>query len=121
MTFKTIPAGAVAASVLALTHGVLTTMKFAQLRWIGIAVLATTLAAGGVIAVAVASGQSPTRARNVEEVAVNVGDPVGDSSSPASTLNLPVQNASPNAVDPFRPNSGLPKSDARPEPDRRSQ
>ena len=36
----TIQAGAVAASVLALTQGVVTSMKFAQLKWIGLALLA---------------------------------------------------------------------------------
>jgi RNA polymerase sigma factor (sigma-70 family) len=52
---NTIHAGASSASVLALTQGVLTTMKFAQLKWIGLAVAATTLSAGGVITVSYAS------------------------------------------------------------------
>ncbi len=55
---QTIQAGAVAASALALTQGVLTTMKLAQLKWIGLAVLATCLSAGGVVAVSYASSQS---------------------------------------------------------------
>ena len=55
---KTIQAGAVGATVLALTQGALTTMKLAQLKWIGLAVLATTCSAGGVIAVSYASGQA---------------------------------------------------------------
>jgi RNA polymerase sigma factor (sigma-70 family) len=54
---KTIQAGAVGATVLALTQGALTTMKLTQLKWIGLAVLATTCSAGGVIAVSYASAQ----------------------------------------------------------------
>ena len=54
---KTIQAGAVSASALALTQGVLTTMKLAQLKCIGLAILATSLSAGGVIAVSYAAGQ----------------------------------------------------------------
>jgi RNA polymerase sigma factor (sigma-70 family) len=55
-TFQT---GAVAASVLALTQGALTTMKLAQLKWIALATLTTTFSAGGVIAVCYASAQAP--------------------------------------------------------------
>ena len=47
---QTIQAGAIAAS-LALAQGVLTTMKIAQLKWLGLAILATCLLAGGVVAV----------------------------------------------------------------------
>jgi RNA polymerase sigma factor (sigma-70 family) len=43
-------AGAVAASSVVLAQGVLTTMKLAQLRWIELAILATGLSAGGVVA-----------------------------------------------------------------------
>ena len=43
---------------LALAHGVLTTMKLAQLKWIGLAALATSLSAGSVVAVAYAAAQS---------------------------------------------------------------
>jgi RNA polymerase sigma factor (sigma-70 family) len=56
-SFKTIQAGAVGATALALTQGVLTTMKLTQLKWIGLALLATTCSAGGVIAVSYASAQ----------------------------------------------------------------
>ena len=56
---KTIPAGATA-SVLALTQGVLTTMKLAQLKWIGLSLLATSLSVGGAVAVSHRSaGTSP--------------------------------------------------------------
>ncbi len=51
---QTVHATAAAASVLALTQGVLTSMKLAQLKWIGLALLATGLSAGGAIAVAAA-------------------------------------------------------------------
>ena len=57
---QSIQAGAAAASVLALTQGVLTTMKFAQLKWIGLALMATGLSAGGAIGLAAASAQNPT-------------------------------------------------------------
>jgi RNA polymerase sigma factor (sigma-70 family) len=110
--FKTIPAGAAAASVLALTQGVLTTMKLAQLKWTGLMILATILAAGGVIAVGYAAGQSPTQARNVEEAVANAGDPQGKSGPPASNATSPSQNATSSATDPFRSNSDVAKSDA---------
>jgi RNA polymerase sigma factor (sigma-70 family) len=60
-----IQAGAATTSVLALAQGVLTTMKIAQLKWIGLALLATSLSAGGAVAVSYASAQTsraPTNA-----------------------------------------------------------
>ncbi len=57
-----------AAPVLALTEGVLTTMKLTQLKWIGLSLLATGLATGGAVAVSYASvgkasaGDSPALA-----------------------------------------------------------
>jgi RNA polymerase sigma factor (sigma-70 family) len=104
--FKTMPAGAAAASVLALTQGVLTTMKLAQLKWIAIAILAASLSAGGVIAVAYAAGQSPKQAGNVEEVAVSAGDQEGKSAPPASNVNSPRQIAPRDATDPLQSSSG---------------
>lgn len=104
--FKTIPAGAAGASVLALTQGVLTTMKLAQLKWIAIAILAASLSAGGVIAVAYAAGQSPKQAGNVEEAAVNAGDQEGKSAPPASNVNSPSQIAPRDATDPLQSSSG---------------
>ncbi len=60
---KTIQAGAATASVLALTQGVLTTMKLAQLNWIGLSLLATSLSVGGAVAVSYSSaGVSPAGA-----------------------------------------------------------
>jgi RNA polymerase sigma factor (sigma-70 family) len=50
-TFKTLHAAASAASVVALTEGVLMTMKLAQLKWIGLGVLAVGFSASGVAAV----------------------------------------------------------------------
>ncbi len=55
---QTIQASAVAATALALAQGALTTMKLAQLKWIGLAILATTLSAGGVVAVSSAAAQN---------------------------------------------------------------
>jgi RNA polymerase sigma factor (sigma-70 family) len=111
-SFKTIPAGAAAASVLALTRGVLTTMKLAQLKWLGTMTLSTSLAAGGVIAVAYAASQSRTSATIVEEVAVNVGDQEGQPTPSTSNLTSRSQNPSPTAIDLFRTSSGLLKPDA---------
>ena len=59
---QTIQAGAIATSALALAQGVLTTMKFAQLKWLGLAILATSLSAGGVVAVSPAPLQTPRTA-----------------------------------------------------------
>jgi RNA polymerase sigma factor (sigma-70 family) len=57
-------AGAAAASSVALARGVLTTMKLAQLKWIGLAAMATGLSAGSVVAV----GSAPAP-RNLAEPA----------------------------------------------------
>jgi Sigma-70, region 4 len=109
--FKTIPAGAAAASVLALTQGVLTTMKLAQLKGIGLTILATILAAGSVIAVGYAAGQSATQARYVEEVLANAGAEEEKATPPATNLTSPSQNAPADATDPFQSNAALPRSD----------
>jgi RNA polymerase sigma factor (sigma-70 family) len=53
--FKT---GAAAVSSVVLAQGVLTTMQVAQLKWIGLAVLVTSLSAGGVVAVGYAAVQT---------------------------------------------------------------
>ncbi len=58
---QTIQAGT-AASVLALTQGVLTSMKLTQLKWIGLAVMTATLSTGGAIVVASARSQTNTGA-----------------------------------------------------------
>ena len=111
--FKTIPAGAAAAPVLALTQGVLTTMKLAQLKWIGMMILATSVAVGGVIAVAYAAGQSPIMARNPMALATPV--PASRKSSPIcrrATWIHPDKTAPSEATDPFRSNAGLPQPDA---------
>jgi RNA polymerase sigma factor (sigma-70 family) len=57
-TLRGTAAGAVAAPILTLTEGVLTTMKLGKLTWITLAMLATSLSAGGVIAVAFARAQT---------------------------------------------------------------
>ena len=54
----TIKAGAALAPALALTQGVVTSMKFAQFKWIGLCILATGLSAGGAVVVAAVSAQS---------------------------------------------------------------
>ena len=72
---KTIQAGAASASAVALTQGVLTTMKLAQLTFIGWAILATSLSVGGVIAVSSAAGQRGKRTLDANGIAVNTGGP----------------------------------------------
>jgi RNA polymerase sigma factor (sigma-70 family) len=109
---KTIPAGAAAASVLALTQGVLTTMKLAQVKGTGLMILATILAAGGVIAVGYAAGQSPKQARHVEEVVANAGAEEAKATPPATNVTSPNQNAPADAADPFQSNAALPRPDA---------
>ena len=54
---QTVHASAAAASVLALTQGALTSMKLAQMKWIGLALLTTGLSAGGAIGFAAVSAQ----------------------------------------------------------------
>ncbi len=71
----TIQAGAIATSALALAQGVLTTMKLAQLKWIGMTILATSLSAGGVVAVSYASTQSQEAATDQDSATVVVPEP----------------------------------------------
>jgi RNA polymerase sigma factor (sigma-70 family) len=71
-SLKTIPAGAAAASALTLTQGVLTTMKLAQLKWIGLILCATSLSAGGVVAVSFAKAQISQGSTGSDLVAVEV-------------------------------------------------
>jgi RNA polymerase sigma factor (sigma-70 family) len=72
---QTIEAGAISASALALTQGVLTTMKFAQLKYIAAAIVATSLAAGGIIAVSSAAGQGRKEGQDGNRVEGNPGGP----------------------------------------------
>ena len=64
--------GTIAVSALALTQGVLTTMKLAQLKWIALTVLATVLSAGGVVAVSYAQTQVSQGATNSEPAAAQI-------------------------------------------------
>jgi hypothetical protein len=72
---KSIQAGAASASALALTQGVLTTMKLAQLKLMGLAILATSLSAGSVVAVAYGASQNPKDALDANGVVVNAAGP----------------------------------------------
>jgi len=83
-TFTTIQAGAVTASVLTLTQGVLTSMKLAQLKWIGLAVLTTGLSAGGAIAVTYARAQTPRGAGETALAGAGVAGPLQNPSSAAN-------------------------------------
>jgi RNA polymerase sigma factor (sigma-70 family) len=128
-TSKTIQAGALSSSALALTQGVLTNMKLAQLKLIGAAILATSLSAGGVVAVSYAASQTPKDVSTTQSVAET--SPVEqDKSGSVPKVTVPVASSSderlkaleeklekllnrstalstapaPEASDPFRPN-----------------
>ncbi len=62
-----IQVGAASTSMLALTQGVLTTMNVAQHKWIGLALLATSLSAGGAVAVSYASARTSAAATNASK------------------------------------------------------
>ncbi len=64
-----VQAGAAAAGAAVLARGVLTTMKLAQLQWLGAAAIVTGLSAGGVVAVgsATATGNGPQAAQAPDE------------------------------------------------------
>ncbi len=79
---QTIQAGT-AASVLALTQGVLTTMKLTQLKWIGLALLTTTVSTGGAIVIASARSQSSTGAETL--ITADAGPGGGTSQDPSGT------------------------------------
>jgi RNA polymerase sigma factor (sigma-70 family) len=68
----TIPAGT-AASVLALTQGVLTSMKLTQLKWVGLALLSATLSTGSAIVVASAGSSN---GREADAAAPNSGSAI---------------------------------------------
>ena len=82
---QTIQAGAIAASVLVLAQGVLTTMKLAQFKWIGLAMLATALSAGGVVAVSHAAGQ-PQVATSVNSASFTFDPPQQAESAPTDEV-----------------------------------
>jgi RNA polymerase sigma factor (sigma-70 family) len=96
-SLKTIPGGVAAASALALTQGVLTTMKIAQLKWIALIVCATALSAGGVVAVSFAQAQASRGSTDSNPFAVNVAA----SPAPGQELKkeLPRPVSSPEAIE----------------------
>ena len=85
---QTIQTGATATSALALAQGVLTTMRIAQLKWIGLAVLASSLSAGGVVAVSYASARQPAPAASFEFRLVHLRL-AGSSRNPVRVTRLP--------------------------------
>jgi RNA polymerase sigma factor (sigma-70 family) len=91
---KTIQTGVVSAAALALTQGVLTTMRVVQLKVIGLAILATGLSASGVVAVSYAAGQGPQDPLDANSVVLNATNPVAQSEIQTS-VERPVQ-ASPS-------------------------
>jgi RNA polymerase sigma factor (sigma-70 family) len=78
--FTTMQAGAVSSAALALSQGVLSSMRFAYVKWIGLAVLTTSFSVGGVVAITHARSQSapvggeqvlsPTRVVNPQESSI---------------------------------------------------
>jgi len=91
-SLKTIPAGAAGASALALSKGVLTTMKLAQLKWIGLGVLAASLSTGGVVAVSFASARTSQGSTDSDPAAVKVD------ASPASGQEFKKEKELPRPV-----------------------
>jgi RNA polymerase sigma factor (sigma-70 family) len=71
---KTIQAGGISTSALALTEGVLATMKIAQMKVIGTVVLGTCVLASGVVAVSSAAAQG-RKAQNGDRLEANTGGP----------------------------------------------
>jgi RNA polymerase sigma factor (sigma-70 family) len=69
-----IPAGAAATPMLTLTQGVLATMTFARWKWIGLALLATGLSAGGAVAISSAAARTSPAAPDTNVNAVGRAD-----------------------------------------------
>ncbi len=70
LTFASSPILKAGATSLALAQGVLTTMKMTQIKWVGLAAMATTLSAGSVVAVCFAASpaQDSAPGRSAAEV-----------------------------------------------------
>jgi RNA polymerase sigma factor (sigma-70 family) len=66
--------GAISAAVLALTQGVLTTMRIAYWKTVGLAIMATCLSASGVFAVAYASRQNDSESKSENSTVTTVPD-----------------------------------------------
>jgi RNA polymerase sigma factor (sigma-70 family) len=69
-----IPAGAAGTSMLTLTQGVLTTMNLARWKWIGLALFATGLSAGGAVAISSAAARTSPAAPDPNVTAVGRAD-----------------------------------------------
>jgi RNA polymerase sigma factor (sigma-70 family) len=74
---RSLQAGAAAASVLSLTHGVLSTMKLAYWTWIGLALVAAGLTAVGTVAVSHASARTSPAAVKARRAAVGLTEARG--------------------------------------------
>jgi RNA polymerase sigma factor (sigma-70 family) len=97
---STLHAGAAAASLLALSQGVLTTMKLAQLKWIGLTLLTTSLSAGGVVAVSFAAAQPPRTATSENSAAIVVPDPQEKADPQEKKAELPEKAQPQEKADP---------------------
>ncbi len=89
---QTMQAGAFAMSALALAQGVLTTMKLTQLKWIGLTILATSLSAGGVVAVSYAAGNATCRGDQFQRRATAYA---GEQTQPAEAARIPLRHHRP--------------------------
>jgi RNA polymerase sigma factor (sigma-70 family) len=95
-SFRAAGAATASAPILTLTQGVLTTMKLSQMTWIAVAMLATSVSATGVIAVALARAQSADRVTGQQPSSVTSSDSIGTTTAQIS--GAPSQSA-PEAFD----------------------
>ncbi len=99
----TIQAGAATASVLALTQGVVISMKFTQFKWIGLALLATGLSAGGAVVVAAVSARDAGTGGDPRVAARAVADPFQEAGKAAAGSQTSVSTStSSSATDPSK-------------------
>jgi RNA polymerase sigma factor (sigma-70 family) len=82
-TVRIIHAGA-GASVLALTEGVLMTMKLTPFKWIGLAIATASLSAGGYAAISYSGAVGTPRGGTVAAMAAPAQDPAGSGSASSS-------------------------------------
>ena len=89
---KLLQSTAIAASVLSLTKGVLTTMQIAQYKWAAIGLLASTVSAGGVVAVGYASGPGSTHNPHPSSLAVPLTTIVKSATAETKIPSPPTDN-----------------------------
>ncbi len=97
---QTIQAGAAAASVLALTQGAVMSMKVAQLKWIGLAVLATGLSAGGAVVVAAVAARDAGIGGDPRVASFAFAEPAQDVGKTAAGSSTSVSTSSSSSASP---------------------